>query len=184
MQQNVKEVGSKAKQSVIIPRPSMKVEESSAVAFSGQSHRLSSSTKNQVHVLLPRLRTLSKPSKHTARRRHGRSLSNSPHDHAQMAALNDDGNTLRLKDLADGERNLLGETLLDLKTAGEHFGDAGELAEAEDAAVGDVADVHLASEGDEVVFAEREDFNVFDDDYRLLAHLRPAYSAGNLPISS
>jgi hypothetical protein len=57
--------------------------------------------------------------------------------------LDDDGDTLRLKHFGEGKGDLLREAFLDLETAGEHFGDAGELRETNDAAIGDVADVHL-----------------------------------------
>lgn len=65
------------------------------------------------------------------------------HDHAQMAGLDNDGDALGLQHLGEGEGDLLGQAFLDLQAAREHFGDAGELGEADDAAVGDVADVHL-----------------------------------------
>jgi hypothetical protein len=94
-----------------------------------------------------------------------------------MAALDDDSNALWLKHLREGKRDLLSEALLYLEAAGEHFGDAGEFGEADDAAVGDVADVHLdgwfsnrldqtrrwtylAHERDQMVLAQGEDLNV------------------------
>ena len=60
-----------------------------------------------------------------------------------MARFNDDGDTLWFEHLGEGERDLLSEALLHLKATGEHFGDTGELGEANDAAVGNVADVYL-----------------------------------------
>jgi hypothetical protein len=60
-----------------------------------------------------------------------------------MAGLDDDGNALGLEHLGEGEGDLLGETLLYLEATGEHFGNASELGEADDAAVRDVSDVHL-----------------------------------------
>lgn len=60
-----------------------------------------------------------------------------------MARLHDDGDTLGFQDLHDGVGDFLCEALLDLEAAGKHFGYAGELGEADDGFVGDVADVHL-----------------------------------------
>lgn len=48
----------------------------------------------------------------------------------------------------------MGEAFLNLEAAGEEVDDAGEFADAEDVAVGDVADVAFAEEGEHVVFAE------------------------------
>lgn len=65
------------------------------------------------------------------------------HHHAEMAGFDDDGDALGLQHFGEGESDLFGQAFLDLEAAREHFGDAGELGEADDAAVGDVADVHL-----------------------------------------
>jgi hypothetical protein len=92
-------------------------------------------------------------------------LFNAAHHHAQVARLHDHGDTLGLEDLHDGVGDFLGQALLDLKTAGKHLGDSGELGKADDGLVGDIADVHLACEWHEMVFAEREDFNVLDNDH-------------------
>lgn len=74
-------------------------------------------------------------------------LLDAAHDHAQVARLHDDGDALGLENLHDGVGNLLGQALLDLQAAGVHFGDAGQLGEADDGVAGDVANVHLWKEG-------------------------------------
>jgi hypothetical protein len=63
-----------------------------------------------------------------------------------MARFDDDSDTLWLEHLREGERDLLCKALLYLEAACEHFRDAGELGEANDAAVRNVADVHLKRE--------------------------------------
>lgn len=70
-------------------------------------------------------------------------LFDSAHHHAKVARLHDDGYALGFQDLHDGVGDLLCQALLDLEAAGKHFGYAGELGEADDGFVGDVADVHL-----------------------------------------
>lgn len=73
----------------------------------------------------------------------GGSLLDAAHDHAEVGGLHDDGDALGLEDVHDGVGDLLCEALLDLEAASVHFGDAGELGEADDGVAGDVADVHL-----------------------------------------
>lgn len=107
----------------------------------------------------------------------GRGLLYTAHDHAEMARLNHDSDTLRLEHLREGECNLLGESLLDLQAAGKHLSDTGELGETDDAAVGDVSNVHLlksawgatailpavaylSGKWHEVVLAQREDLDI------------------------
>jgi hypothetical protein len=60
-----------------------------------------------------------------------------------MARFDYDGDTLRLQHLGQRESNLLGEALLDLESTREHLGNTGKFRETDDAAVRDVADVHL-----------------------------------------
>lgn len=79
---------------------------------------------------------------------------NATHDHAQVAGFHDNSDALRFEDLHDGVGDFFGETFLDLEAAGVHFGDAGQFGEADDSVAGDVANVHLAYEGDHVVLAK------------------------------
>lgn len=60
-----------------------------------------------------------------------------------MARFHDDGDTLWLEDFGQSKGDLFGQTLLNLQSAREHLGDTCQLGEAEDAAVGDITDVHL-----------------------------------------
>jgi hypothetical protein len=49
------------------------------------------------------------------------------------------------------------------------FDEARYFAQADDFAVGNVGDVHLAEEGQQVVLAEAEHFDVLDDDHLVVA---------------
>jgi len=60
-----------------------------------------------------------------------------------MGALHHNCDALRFEDLRDRECDLFGQSFLDLQAAGKHLGETGELGEAEDAPVRDVANVHL-----------------------------------------
>ena len=73
------------------------------------------------------------------------------HHHAEVGAAHDDADALGAGDVLDGMGDLFGEALLDLEAAGEAIDDAGDLAEADDVAVGDVADVATSVEGQEMV---------------------------------
>ncbi|KAF5136310.1 hypothetical protein E5D57_000070 [Metarhizium anisopliae] len=92
-------------------------------------------------------------------------LLHAAHHHAQVARLHDDGDALGPQDLEDGVGHLLGEALLDLQAARKHLGDAGQLGDADDGVVRDVADVHLARKGHQVVLADRVDVDVLDNDH-------------------
>jgi len=57
-----------------------------------------------------------------------------------------------------------------LQAAREHVYDAGDLAEAQDPLVGEIGNVGLAEERQEVVFAEAEELDVLDDDHLVVSH--------------
>ena len=65
-----------------------------------------------------------------------------------------------IEHVLDRLRDLLGEPLLHLEPAREHLDDARQLREPDDAPVGDVRDVRLAEEGQQVVLAERVQLDV------------------------
>lgn len=120
---------------------------------------------DEVEELVARLGLALEAAENAAGDGAGGGLFDAAHHHAQVARLHDHGDTLGLEDLHDGVGDFLGQALLDLKTAGKHLGDSGELGKADNGLVGDVADVHLACEWYEMVFAERKDFNVLDNDH-------------------
>ena len=61
-----------------------------------------------------------------------------------MAGLYNDGDALRLENFGEGKGDLLCKPFLDLKSPREHFDYSSDLREANDSAVGDVSDMHLA----------------------------------------
>ncbi len=81
----------------------------------------------------------------------------------KMAGFDDHAYALRLDYFLDGLGDLGGEALLNLQAAGEEFDQARNLAEADHLAIGNVGDVHFAEERQQVVLAEAEHFDVFDD---------------------
>src|SRR6266567_819655 len=87
-----------------------------------------------------------------------------------MAGFDHYADALWLDYLLDGLGDLGGETFLNLQATGKQFDEARNLAEADDAAIGDVGDVDLAEEREQVVLAEAEDFDVFDDDHFIVVH--------------
>jgi len=138
---------------------------------------------DEVQKLLARLVPRSHAAEHAACSGGSARLLNAAHDHAKMARFDDDGDALWLEHLREGERDLLGEALLDLETTSKHFGNAGEFGKADDAAVGNVANVHLrvavvshvssstktgrfylASERHQMVLAQGKDLNVSHND--------------------
>ncbi|KAG4427465.1 hypothetical protein IFR05_017053 [Cadophora sp. M221] len=72
------------------------------------------------------------------------SLLNPPHHHAEMTGLYNDAYALRLEQFEEGLGNLLREPFLDLKSPREHIDNPSDLGEANDLAIRDVPDVHLA----------------------------------------
>ncbi len=90
---------------------------------------------------------------------------NAAHHHAEMMAFHDDADAFRIDLLLDVRGDLLREALLYLETAGEAIDKTRQLADAEDLAARDVADVATAVERQHVVFAEAVDFDVPHDDH-------------------
>lgn len=60
-----------------------------------------------------------------------------------MSSFHDHGDTSRLDGLLDGDGDLFSQTFLDLKTATESFGDAGEFGKAKDEFVGNIGNGDL-----------------------------------------
>lgn len=72
-----------------------------------------------------------------------------------MLGLDDDADSARLQMLDQPVGDLLGEPLLDLRTAREVLGEAGQLGQAKNALGGQVADVDGAKERQQMVLADR-----------------------------
>lgn len=82
-------------------------------------------------------------SQHAAGGRCTAGLLHTTHDHAKMGRFHDNTDTAGLQDFGYGESDLLGQALLNLQSAGEHFGQAGQFRKTEDTAIRDVSDMHL-----------------------------------------
>lgn len=113
-----------------------------------------------------------------------RSLLKAHHD---LRGFDNYAHAVRVDGLTDGQGDLLRQSLLDLKTATEDFHNPkretrrsksgkiekkkvwwakpGQLGEAENFAVGQVTDGHFADEGDQVVLAHGEHFDILDKDH-------------------
>jgi hypothetical protein len=92
------------------------------------------------------------------------------HHHAEVAGFDDDSDALGLDHFLDRLGDLGGEALLNLQATRKEFDEARDFAEADDTSVGDVGDVNLAEEREQVVLAEAEDLDVFDDDHFIVVH--------------
>lgn len=110
-------------------------------------------------------------SKHGAGHRNRVLLLNAAHDHAQMLGFDDDGNALRTDLLVDGFGNLHRQTFLHLKPPRVHVHQAGNLAQTDDAAVGDIRDVAFAEERKQMVLAKAEHLDVFDDNHLIVCDI-------------
>src|SRR5690242_2395520 len=94
------------------------------------------------------------------------------HHHAQMASLNHHAHSLGFDGALDGFSNLHRESLLYLQAAGKDIYQAGDLAQSYDFPIRNVGHVDLAEERENVMLAEAEHFDVFDDDHLVVAHVK------------
>ena len=92
---------------------------------------------------LPRFRARPHASQHAAGGGGCARLLYASHDHAQVGRFHHDGYALRLQHFAHRECDLLGQSLLDLKSAREHFREASEFGQPNDPSVGNVTDCNL-----------------------------------------
>ena len=91
--------------------------------------------------------------------------------HACVRRFNDDGDSERLESFLDAVTDLRGEPFLNLKTTGESFHDASDLAEAGDRSVRDISDVGLADERHDMMFACRIKLDILYKDHLLIFFL-------------
>ena len=120
---------------------------------------------DQAEKHVARLDVVAEDAEHGWRHRLAVDLLDATHDHAHVRGLDDDADALRLDSFAHGQRDLFGDALLQLQPAAVDLDDACQLGQTEHFAVGDVADRHLAQERHQVVFAQREHFDVFHHDH-------------------
>jgi hypothetical protein len=87
----------------------------------------------------------------------------------------DDGGADRAKFFHQGVGDLGGQSLLHLGAAGVAIDEAGELAEADDFAIGEIGHVRPASEGEQVVFAEGVEFNIAEKDDLIVSFVEDGF---------
>src|SRR2546425_779857 len=99
-----------------------------------------------------------------APRFHGRGVRrlHAAHHHTEMPGLDDDCDALWVQFPLQGLGDLHRQAFLYLQAPAEHLHKPGDLAESYYTVVGDIGDVALPVEGQEVVFAETEEVDVAD----------------------
>lgn len=90
--------------------------------------------------------------------------SNAAHRHAEVLAPRGDNHVGRFGDPADGVCNLSDETFLNLQIMSVIVGDAGELAQPDDARLRVIADGDVAPERQQMMLAQRPDPDSRDGD--------------------
>jgi hypothetical protein len=85
------------------------------------------SSMQQGQEFLTSLSTRPHAAQHAAGGRGAASFLNTTHDHAQVGGFHNNSDTTGLENFRDGQSNLLGQTLLNLKSAREHLSQAGQL---------------------------------------------------------
>ncbi len=110
----------------------------------------------------------------------------SAHHHAEVLCFDDHSNAVRLECLLDALEDLMGEALLDLEPTSKDVDDTRQLAQSDNFAVGDIGDMCFADKGQQMVFAEGIQLDVFDNDHftvGLIVQGRSEYGIGILCIA-
>ncbi len=115
---------------------------------------------DEVHEFLPGIFVFEESPCELGRGGHGVLLLDAAHGHAKVLGLNDNGNSKGVQYLLEAVLDLRGQSLLKLQPAGKALHHAWDFAEPHDGSVGDVPDMRLSEEGQEVVFAHGVDFDV------------------------
>jgi hypothetical protein len=118
---------------------------------------------DQLEELHPRSRVIAERAQHGARDGERVLLLDTAHRHAEVRALHDHRDAQRIDLLADGLRNLVRHTLLDLEPPGEDFHQPRNLAETDHSLTRDVGDVAPAEEREQVMLAQTVEVDVLDD---------------------
>src|ERR1700722_15621277 len=92
-----------------------------------------------------------------------------------MLGFEDDSDSLGVNSVGDGFADLASEALLDLESPCEDIDEAGDFAEPNDLAVGDVGDVGFSEEGEEVMLALREELDVLYDDHLVIVDVEESF---------
>lgn len=120
----------------------------------------------------PAFRALSESTEHTAGNKRGILFFDAAHHHAQVLGLDHDRHAHGLERIFESGGDLGGQALLDLQSPGEQVHDSRDLADTDDFAVGDIADVGFSEKWHEMMFAKTENLNIFDDDHFIVFFLK------------
>ena len=99
-----------------------------------------------------------------------------------MHGFDDYGHAQRVQGILDAVSDLFRKTLLDLQPAGIGFHDAGDFAQAGNLSLGDICHMRFADEGEHMVLAEGEEFDVLDDDHVVVGLLEEGAFDDGLPV--
>ena len=116
-------------------------------------------------LVLPGRRVFPEYSKHRRCHEHGILLLNAPHHHAEVPRLDHDADAVGIDRVLNGICDLFSQSFLYLEPPRVHVYEPCQLADAEDLAPRDVADMAAAEEGEHMVLAEAVDLNVPHDDH-------------------
>src|SRR4029453_10323816 len=118
---------------------------------------------DQLHELGPRLRPFTERPQHRRGDRFRVLLLHAAHQHTQVDRFHPPRHTARLERLVQRAGDLGRQPLLHLQTPTEHLDEPRNLGEADDLAIGQIGDVALAHEGQQVVLAHRAEVDVLHD---------------------
>src|SRR6185295_14799597 len=102
---------------------------------------------------------------HRAGHHFGVLLLDSAHSHAQVLGLEHDSDPKSVEFLHHSGGDLRGHALLHLQTPGVDLDQARQLREADDVVLGDIGDLRLPEERQQVVLTEREEVDVAAKDH-------------------
>ena len=117
----------------------------------------------KIEEFVARVQIVFKAAQHRTGNSNGILFFNPSHDHAQMLSFDDNSNSFRADFVVYGIRDLHRKPLLHLKSASIHVDEPWNLAKADDFSVGNVRDVTLAEERQDVMLAEAVEIDVLDD---------------------
>src|SRR5450759_2846204 len=129
----------------------------------------SSPISEEIHELGSRTWVGAEASQHAGRDRLAVLLLHTTHHHAEMGSRGDHGNALRSTRLVERFRDLYRQSLLRLQAPAEDLDQTGKLAETDDPTIGNVGDVRLAEEWEQVMLAEAVQLDIaYQDHLRVL----------------
>ena len=88
--------------------------------------------------------------------------------HATVTRLDHHGDSLGVELFHQEVGQLFGQPFLHLRALGEHVDDAGNLGQPDDLAVGDVGDVRLPDDRQQMMLAKADEANVLDQDHLVI----------------